>query len=246
MTMGSDGKRGPGERPGAREGKADPAYQGTKPGAFSMDAASMGAAGAGFASGWDPPAVEAMNALLARNWWAIALRGVFAIIFGLIAVLLPGVTLTALVLLFAAYMLVDGVFALIAGLRAAQRRERWGWLAFEGIADLVAGAIAIAWPLITILAFVWIMAAWAIVSGGLLLGAAVRLQPTHGKWLMGFGGAVSVVWGILLILQPFIGALVLTWWMGAYALFFGGALLVLAFRLRRRQGEHQDFASGIA
>jgi uncharacterized membrane protein HdeD (DUF308 family) len=228
MTMGSD------DDSAARESKSDPAHQGAKPGAFAIGNAS-------FAAGWDAPAADAMNALLARNWWAIALRGVFAIVFGLIAVLLPGVTLAALVLLFAAYMLVDGVFALVAGLRAANRRERWGWLAFEGIADLVAGAIAIVWPLATILAFVYLMAAWALVSGGLLLGATVRLRPTHGKWLMGLGGAVSVIWGILLILQPLIGALVLTWWMGAYALFFGGALLALAFRLRR-----QGFARGIA
>ena len=224
MTTGNERDRGPG---GSRQGtKADPAYQGAKPGAFTLEGA-----GIGFGAGLDEPA---MNALLARNWWVIALRGVFAIIFGVIAVLLPGVTLAALVLLFAAYMLVDGVLALVAGLRAAERHERWGWLALEGIADLVAGVIAIVWPLITVLAFVYLMGVWAIVSGALLLSATIRLQLTHGKWLMGLGGVVSVIWGILLILMPIVGALVLTWWMGAYALFFGGALLVLAFRLRHR------------
>ena len=86
---------------------------------------------------------EAMSNLLAQNWWAIALRGAFAVLFGIIALLMPGAALLAFVLLFAAYMLVDGVFAIIAGVRASQRHERWGWLIFEGILDLIAGGIAV-------------------------------------------------------------------------------------------------------
>jgi uncharacterized membrane protein HdeD (DUF308 family) len=175
-----------------------------------------------------------MSALLARNWWAIGLRGVFAILFGAVALLLPGVTIGALVLLFAAYMVVDGIFAIIAGLRAARSQERWGWLLLEGIADLAAAAVALVWPGITVLAFVYLLAAWAIVSGVLLLSATFRLHPAHGRWLMGLGGAVSVIWGFLLFIQPVLGAVVLIWWIGAYALFFGGALLVLAFQLQRR------------
>src|SRR6267142_3825210 len=108
---------------------------------------------AGAASGW-PAGDEAMSALLAQNWWAIALRGVFAIIFGIITLLMPGATMLALVLLFAAYLLVDGIFAIIAAVRAARRQERWGWLIFEGLVDLVTGGIAVVWPLITIVAFV--------------------------------------------------------------------------------------------
>jgi uncharacterized membrane protein HdeD (DUF308 family) len=90
-----------------------------------------------------------MSALLAENWWAIALRGALAIAFGLIAQLLPEVTILALVLLFAAYMLLDGILAIIAGVRAARRHDRWGWLIVEGVVDLVAGVIAVVWPLIT-------------------------------------------------------------------------------------------------
>jgi uncharacterized membrane protein HdeD (DUF308 family) len=224
-SQGDDGKR--------QWGKTadDPAHQGAKPGSVTGEAWA-------FFKTPELGVSEAMSALLAQNWWAIALRGVFALLFGIAAVLLPGLTLASLVLLYAAYMLVDGVLAIVAGLRAARRHERWGWLVVEGIADLIAGSIAFAWPLITVLAFVFLMAAWAIVSGVLLLSATFSLQATHGKWLMGFGAVVSVVWGVLLIVQPFIGALALTWWMGAYALFFGGALLALAFRLRRRQHGH--------
>ena len=189
---------------------------------------------AGTAGGW-PAGDDAMSALLAQNWWAIALRGVFAIIFGIIALLMPGATMLALVLLFAAYLLVDSIFAIIAALRAARRHERWGWLIFEGIVDLVTGVIAVVWPLITIVAFVFLMGAWAIVTGALLLGASYRLNIPHGRWLMALAGAISVIWGVLLIIWPLIGALVLTWWMAAYALIFGVAMLVLAFRLRSRR-----------
>ena len=189
---------------------------------------------AGTAGGW-PAGDDAMSALLAQNWWAIALRGVFAIIFGIIALLMPGATMLALVLLFAAYLLVDGIFAIIAGVRAARSRERWGWLIFEGLVDLVTGGIAAVWPLITIVAFALLMGAWAIVTGALLLGASYRLNIPHGRWLMALAGAISVIWGVLLIIWPLIGALVLTWWMAAYALIFGVAMLVLALRLRSRR-----------
>jgi uncharacterized membrane protein HdeD (DUF308 family) len=178
---------------------------------------------------------DAMSRALVRNWWLVALRGVFALIFGIIAILLPGVTIAALVLLFAAYMLVDGVFAIIAGIRAAGRHERWGMLIFEGIADLVAGAIAVVWPLITIIVFVYLLAAWAIVTGGLIFSAALRLQIEHGRWVLAFGGLVSLIWGFLLLFWPIAGAVALTWWLGAYALLFGITLLILAFRLRGRR-----------
>ena len=189
---------------------------------------------AGMTPGW-PASDGAMSNLLAQNWWAIALRGVFAVIFGIIALLMPGAALLAFVLLFAAYMLVDGVFAIIAGVRAAKRHERWGWLIFEGILDFIAGGIAVVWPLITIVAFVFLMGAWAIVTGALLFGASFRLIIPHGRWLMALAGAISIVWGVLLVIWPLIGAIVLTWWIAAYALFFGVALLVLAFRLRGRR-----------
>jgi uncharacterized membrane protein HdeD (DUF308 family) len=185
--------------------------------------------------GAEPTANDAMSASLTRNWWAIALRGVFAIAFGIIALLLPNATMLALVLLFAAYMLVDGVLAITAAVRAARRQDRWGWLVFEGVVDLIAGAIAVVWPLVTVIAFVFLLGAWAIITGTLLFVAGFRLNVTHGRWLMTLGGAISVVWGVLLIFRPLIGALVLTWWIAAYMLLFGGALLFLAFRLRSRR-----------
>jgi uncharacterized membrane protein HdeD (DUF308 family) len=150
---------------------------------------------------------------------------------------MPGVTLGALVLLFAAYMVVDGVFAIIAAARAAARHERWGALIFEGIVDLIAAAIAFFWPLATIFAFVILMAVWAIISGVTLGAAAFRLHLSHGRWLMLVAGIVSLIWGVLLLIWPIVGAVVVTIWMGIYALFFGVTLIVLAFRLRHHRPE---------
>lgn len=178
---------------------------------------------------------SAMSQMLAQNWWVVALRGVLALIFGAIAILLPGVTIAALVLLFAAYMLIDGIFATVAGMRAAQRHERWGLLVFEGILNFIAGGIAVVWPLITVVAFIYLLAAWAIVTGALAFAAAFRLQLEHGRWLLAFSGLASLIWGFLLLVWPLVGAVVLAWWMGAYALVFGVTLLFLAFRLRRQR-----------
>jgi uncharacterized membrane protein HdeD (DUF308 family) len=150
---------------------------------------------------------------------------------------LPAATMLALVLVFAAYMLVDGVFAIMAAVRAAREHERWGLLVLEGVAGIVAGVIAVLWPGITVLAFVLLVAAWAIVSGGLMLVAGYRLNIEHGRWWLVLAGALSVAYGALLAVAPMIGALVLTWWFGAYALLFGVALLVLAFRLKARNDE---------
>jgi uncharacterized membrane protein HdeD (DUF308 family) len=176
-----------------------------------------------------------LNAVLAENWWAIAVRGVLGILFGILALIFPGATILSFVLVFAAYLLVDGVFAIIAAVRAARRRDRWGLLTFEGIANITAAVIAVLWPGLTVLAFVVLIAAWAIVTGVLMLGAAFRLNIQHGRWWLALSGAASLVFGILLILAPLAGAIVLTWWIGAYALVFGAALLVLAFRLRSRR-----------
>jgi uncharacterized membrane protein HdeD (DUF308 family) len=186
---------------------------------------------------------DEMSSALARNWWAVALRGIFAIVFGIVAVVMPGVTILALVLLFAVYAFVDGIFAIASGFRAVRRHERWGWLMLEGLADIAAGAIAFLWPAITVVVFIYLLAAWGVVSGAMLAAAAFRLNIPHGCGWMLFGGVASLIWGVLLFFWPIIGAVVLTWWMAGYALFFGGALLVLAFRLRAHRHDRPAPAS---
>ena len=173
------------------------------------------------------------TAALQRNWWLVLIRGAVAVLFGVIALALPGATMASLVLLFGIYMGVDGVFAFFAGVRAAAHHERWGELMIEGIIGIIAAVIAFTFPLATIVGIVIFAAVWAVVSGVAMLVAASHLHGTGGRWIMALGGIVSVVWGLLLWFNPFAGAVVLTYWLGAYALLFGAALIALSLRLRR-------------
>jgi uncharacterized membrane protein HdeD (DUF308 family) len=182
-----------------------------------------------------PGADAAMSARLAQNWWAIALRGACGVVFGLIALAAPGAAMLSLALLFAGYLLADGVLGIIAAARAARGHERWGLLLAEGILNVAMGLLAAFFPAGAVLAFVLVNAAWALLTGGLMLGAAFRLNIGHGRWWLAVGGVVSLLWGALLVLAPLIGAVVLTWWLGGYAIAFGAVLLVLAFKLR---GQH--------
>ena len=175
-----------------------------------------------------------MMNVLVRNWWAFVFRGVFAVVFGLIALFMPGVTMLSLVLVFAAYAIADGVFAIVSAVRAAQQHERWMYLLFEGIVDIGAGVVAAVMPALTVVVFVALIAVWALLSGGFMLAAALRLDADHGRWWLLLGAVASLIYGALLIVAPMIGALVLTWWIGAYALVFGVSLLAAAFTLRSR------------
>jgi uncharacterized membrane protein HdeD (DUF308 family) len=173
-----------------------------------------------------------MHSILTRNWWAFLLRGVLGILFGLIAFWHPLVTMLSLVIVFAAYAITDGVFAIIAAVRAARASERWWPFVLEGIVDIAAGVLAFIWPHITILVMVILVAVWALISGGLMLSAAFKLPADMGRWWFGLGGLASIIFGIMLAISPMIGALVLTWWIGAYAFVFGIAMVIAAFRLR--------------
>ncbi len=185
-----------------------------------------------------PPGYELMIAVLAKNWWAIGIRGALGILFGLIALFLPGATMLSLVLVFAAYAFADGVFGIVSAVRAARAHERWGYLLLEGLVNIAVAAVAVLWPGITVVAFVFLVAFWAILTGVLELAAAFRLELIDGRGWLIFGGVVSVLYGALLIVTPMIGAVVLTWWLGAYALVFGVTLVVLAFKLHARLEKH--------
>jgi uncharacterized membrane protein HdeD (DUF308 family) len=184
---------------------------------------------------YDAARSEVLSELLAQAWWVVGLRGVLGIIFGLVCLLTPGIAVQVFVILFAAYMLVDGVFAIISGIRAARNGERWGLLLLEGVVDIAAGAVAVLWPAITLVALIWVIAVWAIISGALMLGAAFGLNIDHGRWWLALGGIASIIFGVLLVIEPLVGAVVLTMWVGAYAVVFGGVLLVLAFQLHSKR-----------
>ncbi len=183
------------------------------------------------------------RSVLAQNWWVVALRGVLGIVFGVIAIIWPGITLLSLVLLFSAYMLVDGVLAVLSAVRAAGRGDRWLLLVVEGLLRIAVGVLAFLWPAITIFAFVLIVAVWSIVSGSMMVAAAFRLNRAYGRGWMGIGGFLSVVFGVLLIIAPPVGAIILTWWIGIYAVVFGAVLLVLAFKLHSRRHDRPQTAA---
>lgn len=180
---------------------------------------------------------EALSEVLAGHWWAVGLRGLIGIIFGLICIFVPAAAILTLIIFFAAYMLVDGVLALVSGIKAARNGKRWGLLILEGIVDLAAGGIAFIWPGITAIAFVILIGIWAVISGALLVVAAFSLKRDHGRWWLVLAGIASVVFGIMLLIAPVVGAVVLTWWVGAYAIAFGVMLLILAFKLHGKKQE---------
>jgi uncharacterized membrane protein HdeD (DUF308 family) len=172
-------------------------------------------------------------AQLARNWWTFVLRGVVAILFGILAFMRPGITLEALVLLFAFWALFDGVFALISSIGAAEAREPWWPLVLIGLLGIAAGVLALRWPGITALALLFIIAYWSIFRGILEIVAAVRLRDLiPGEWRLVFGGLASVVFGALLVIYPGAGILAVIWLIGIYAVIFGIAFLMLGFHLK--------------
>ena len=178
---------------------------------------------------------ERWGVVILQGIASLVAAGVAAIVFGLVAFFATGATILSLLIVFAALMLADGVLNLVAGIRSARRRARWGVLILQGIASLIAAGVAVLLPGLTMIAFVYLIAAWAVVSGVLSVVAAIRLRGDHGRWWMGLGGALSIVAGVLLAIAPLLGALVLTWWLGAYAIVFGVTLLVLAYRLRSQR-----------
>jgi uncharacterized membrane protein HdeD (DUF308 family) len=175
-----------------------------------------------------------MLALMAKNWWLVAIRGVAAIAFGILTILMPSLTLLALVYLFAAYAFVDGVSSIYAAVRAEPETRGHGWtFVFWGVVGVIAGVGAFLWPGLTALTLLYIVAAWAIVTGVTEIIVAIRLRrEIEGEWLMALGGVASIGFGALLIIAPGTGLLSVLLLVGSYAIIFGGILLALAWRLR--------------
>jgi uncharacterized membrane protein HdeD (DUF308 family) len=171
---------------------------------------------------------------LASRWWLLAVRGGAAVLFGILALIWPGVTVAALVILFGAYAIVDGGFSLVG---AFARRDLTGfdrfWLVLVGIAGIAAGLIAFFWPGITALVLLYLIAFWAIFIGFMQIFAAIRLRrEIDNEWWLILGGVAAVLFGVIAIVAPGAGALSLVWLIAVYAIVFGVSLLALAFRLR--------------
>ena len=171
---------------------------------------------------------------LAQNWWAIVLRGVCAVLFGVGAFVWPDSTLAVLVLLYGAYALIEGVLAVAWALVGRHPGSfPWGVLV-AGLAGVTVGIVTFLYPGLTALALLYLIAAWAIVRGVFEIIAAFHLRKElEHEWLLALSGLLSLVLGALLVVAPGAGALAVLWWIGAFALVFGVLTIALGFRLKR-------------
>lgn len=183
--------------------------------------------------------VDAGLAALLPRWWMVVVRGVAAILFGVVALAIPEAGLLALVTLWGAYAIVDGVFALALGAARGRAGASWGWWVFQGLVGIAAGIATFAWPQMTALVLLSVIAFWAILTGiaQIFLAIWLRRQIT-GEWLLATGGIISVALGVLLLARPEAGTLALVVLIGAYAIVFGTLLIALGVQLYRWQ-RHQ-------
>jgi uncharacterized membrane protein HdeD (DUF308 family) len=172
-----------------------------------------------------------MLSAFSENWWALALNGLLAVLFGFAALLLPLDTLAAVGRLFGAYAIAEGVLVALTGIL---RTPYTGVLIAEGTSGIVAGLVALAWPGISALALLYVVAIWALLTGVLEIIAAVALRrELEGEWVLFLVGVLSVILGVVMAVQPGVGLLSLVWLVGLYALAVGVALIALALRVRR-------------
>jgi uncharacterized membrane protein HdeD (DUF308 family) len=170
---------------------------------------------------------------LAKNWWLLLLRGIAAIIFGVLAFAWPGITLLTLILLFGAYALADGVLAIIAAITGGAPAPRW-WLAIVGLLGIGAGLLTFLMPGVTAIVLLFFIASWAIATGVFQIIGAIQLRKEiDNEWLLILGGVISVLFGIGILMAPGAGALALLWVIGIYAVVEGVVFVALAFRLKK-------------
>jgi uncharacterized membrane protein HdeD (DUF308 family) len=173
---------------------------------------------------------------LASRWGWVVARGVLGVLFGLVAFSRPGALAFSMVLLFGCFAFAAGIATVIAAARTGRAGESWGALLLDGLLSIAVGAIALLWPASTALAFVWIIGAWAIVTGALEIGSAIKLRRIiEHEWLLAIAGALSIAFGALMFYRPLAGGVAVVWWLGAYALLFGVMMIGLGFRLRSLQ-----------
>jgi uncharacterized membrane protein HdeD (DUF308 family) len=168
-----------------------------------------------------------------KHWWQVAVRGLIALIFGIMLLAWPGVSLFIFAILFGAFAFVDGIFTLVAAVNYKAGAGRRTWLFVRGILGIIVGIITFFWPAITMLALVLLIGAWALVTGIMeLIFAFSAVRETGAKWLFAVSGILSIILGILLLVSPLAAAIAVIWVIGAYAVIVGIVLIVLGFRLR--------------
>ncbi len=177
--------------------------------------------------------LSALIETASRNWWLIALRGVIAVLFGILAWVWPGITLLALVVLWGVYSFADGVLSLVTAFRWHDSGKPLWALIVVGLTGIAAGIVAFLWPQITALVLLMFIAAWAIVTGIFQIVTAIRIRrEIDNEWLLGLSGLISVIFGALMVVSPGAGAIAVVWLIGLYAVFFGVLLIGLSFKLK--------------
>jgi len=182
---------------------------------------------------------ETVDALTGR-WWVPVTRGIAAIAFGILALVSPSIGLMSLVIMWGVYAIIDGISNLALAAWSGSAGGRWGWLMFEGLISIGAGVLTFAYPGITTMVLLLVIAVWAVLTGVMEIGAALEFRHiVKGAWLLGLCGVLSIAFGIILMASPSNGALAVVWLIAVYAILFGLALLALGLRLRalRRSGE---------
>lgn len=175
---------------------------------------------------------DPFRSLLKQIWWVVLLRGILAILFGVVALVWPGITVWALVVVFAVYAVVDGIVLIVQSVR--DRAEGWGWWLAMGIVSVIAGLVALFWPGITALALLYVIAFYAILYGITGIVAGIRFRKVHSSgWVWSvLAGVLAVLFGIVLLIFPGEGILSLIVLLAVYAILFGVLLVVLAFQVR--------------
>jgi uncharacterized membrane protein HdeD (DUF308 family) len=182
------------------------------------------------------PAQRPMLHALAKAWWLVLLRGIAGILFGILAFVWPGLTLVTLIMLYGAYALVDGVFALVAAFTGAAKPAPTWWLVVVGLLGILAGIVTFLWPGVTALVLVFFIGGWAIAHGIFEIIGAIQLRKEiDNEWWLILAGALSVIFGVMVLIAPGTGALALIWVIGAYSIVFGAMLVGLSLRLRKHR-----------
>lgn len=180
------------------------------------------------------PSLEGfVKSALHRSWWLLLLRGIAAVAFGVLTFVWPQISLLTLIMVYGVYALIDGVLSLIAAIRGGGFVPRW-WLALGGVVSILAAVVAFAWPGLTALVLVYLIGFWSILRGVLEIIGAIRLRnKIANEWTLGVAGALSVIFGLILVFMPGAGALGLLWLIAAWAVLFGLLLIWVAFKVRK-------------
>ncbi len=179
--------------------------------------------------------------LLKQSWWSLLLRGIAAILFGVLALTWPGLTIVTLIILFGAFALVDGIFVVFGSLINREAYEHWWLVLLSGLISIAAGILVFVWPLLTALILLYLIAARALIVGIMDIIAAIRLRKEiEGEWMLILAGIASVLFGLIMFIWPGAGALAVIWLIAIYAIFVGLMLLILAFKVRSWRSQLEE------